>query len=674
MRADTLLSLVVPVYNDSKSLVKCLSSIYKSEYRSYQVIVVNDGSTDDSLQVARSFDCTVIDLPVNKGVANARNVGADEASGDILVFIDSDVVIDPDTLSKFAAAHKNTDVEICTSQVYPASLSKGFAPELIAASWHYIIRKALPSPSSVSTMAFSINKKVFNEVGQFNTSFGLAGGEEFEIGVPIKSHGYKIHLDTSILVHHHYQSFWPRFKTVLRRSYVYGNIAYHHKLGFDKDQGTKIEVINTMLSLAGFFSILLCLFGGHYLAFFLISLILHVLVDNAFYTYLKNTKGLFFALRAIPVNFAWYFAAGLGAIGSVWSVLATKTGQLFSIPRLFFAETPPYVIFFVTSSCNANCKHCFSKAYPQSDMSLDEIDKISKSFKNINYLTYSGGEPSLRPDIVEITRCFYVNNNLRHLNFITNGFEPDLLLQQIEQILRLCPNMSLMISFSLDGIGKLHDEIRNYPGGFDRLMASIKRSLNLQNYYKQLQVSTITTYSKYNESSIFEIIEYVTSEIKVPCYLNYVRGDGVTCSVDGPDLDIYIKATSLVKSCNAKRLKQSQLFQAIHDLTAKLVAETKLKRKRVIPCLAGLKMIEIKSDGTVFPCEMLSLDFGKICDYQYDIKQIMRSEAALKYYDFLNQKQCYCTWECAMANNIIYSWRTYPRLLMELLKNFWSKE
>lgn len=664
------LSVIVPVYNDAIALGKCLASIYHSNYQTYEVIVVDDASTDNSAAVAQSFGCKLIELDKNSGVAAARNVGAESAAGAILVFIDSDVVIEPETLAKFAATHEDGNVSICTSQVYPVSLSSGFAPELLAATWHYIINRASDNPFSVSTMAFSIRRKIFSQLGGFNTTYKSSGGEEFEIAVPIRSHGYTVHFDRTILVHHHYQSFWARFKTVLRRSHVYGLTAYQYRFGFDKDQGTVSEVLNSLLALIGFLSIPLMIVDLRYLMLFLLSLLAHLLIDGSFYRYLQSSKSSFFAVRAVPVHFAWYFAAGLGVAMTAVSIFKNWVGRLLVIPELFLAKTPPYLILFVTSACNANCRYCFSKAYPRKDMSRAEIERISKRFRGITYLTYSGGEPSLRPDIVEITRCFYVNNNVRFLNFITNGFETDDLIFSIEQILRLCPNMELMVSFSLDGIGRLHDEIRQYPGGFDRLISSVNSAKALQGYYRRLSICTITTYCKDNEASILDSIDFVRRKLGVPCYLNYVRGADFSTAVDGPDVGLYLQAEKKANENNFGVQHQSVLFRAMYDLTASLIVETKVKGRRVVRCHAGRKMIGIRSDGMVVPCEMLPFTFGNISRYDYDISQAMGSADAVNFFDFLKQNRCHCTWECAMTTNIVFSWRIYPRLIGRLIGHY----
>lgn len=91
---NPLISVVIPVYNVSKYLKQCLDSIVNQTYKDLQIILVNDGSTDDSLSVCEEYqelDPRVIVISqVNKGVASARNIGIENAKGDYITFVDSD--------------------------------------------------------------------------------------------------------------------------------------------------------------------------------------------------------------------------------------------------------------------------------------------------------------------------------------------------------------------------------------------------------------------------------------------------------------------------------------------------------------------------------------------------------------------------------------------------------
>jgi len=106
------LSVIVPVHNARYFLDRCLQSLAASEFRDYECIIVDDASTDDTPAVAAQYGARVVRLDRNDGPAKARNRGAEQARGEILVFLDSDVCVHPDTLGRIDAHfrdHPTTD-------------------------------------------------------------------------------------------------------------------------------------------------------------------------------------------------------------------------------------------------------------------------------------------------------------------------------------------------------------------------------------------------------------------------------------------------------------------------------------------------------------------------------------------------------------------------------------
>ncbi|MBI2179808.1 MAG: glycosyltransferase family 2 protein, partial [Deltaproteobacteria bacterium] len=87
------LSIIVPVYNNSRDLKECLSAIKAASPPNTEVIVVDDASTDDTFPTASRWGVRALQLAKNSGVAAARNYGARHARGEILFFVDADVVI-----------------------------------------------------------------------------------------------------------------------------------------------------------------------------------------------------------------------------------------------------------------------------------------------------------------------------------------------------------------------------------------------------------------------------------------------------------------------------------------------------------------------------------------------------------------------------------------------------
>jgi len=95
------LSIIVPTYNSEKTLKSCLTGIRNSHDKDYEVIVVDDGSVDEGTSlIAKEYADNVIEHRDNLGRSHARNTGVKHTQGDILLFIDSDVVIRPDTITK----------------------------------------------------------------------------------------------------------------------------------------------------------------------------------------------------------------------------------------------------------------------------------------------------------------------------------------------------------------------------------------------------------------------------------------------------------------------------------------------------------------------------------------------------------------------------------------------
>ena len=87
------ISVIVPMHNSSKYLTECIESILNQTYNNFEIIIVDDASTDNSVEIASEIKdnrIRIFKLEENLGVATARNKGIEEATGDYICFIDSD--------------------------------------------------------------------------------------------------------------------------------------------------------------------------------------------------------------------------------------------------------------------------------------------------------------------------------------------------------------------------------------------------------------------------------------------------------------------------------------------------------------------------------------------------------------------------------------------------------
>ena len=128
-----LISIIVPVYNSAKYLPKCLDSIISQTYQNLEIILVNDGSTDNSERIINTYakkDSRIKTITQkNQGLSGARNTGIKKATGKYLTFIDSDDYIKPKMLEHFVSAINKTSADIvCCSfqEIYPNAKTTNF--------------------------------------------------------------------------------------------------------------------------------------------------------------------------------------------------------------------------------------------------------------------------------------------------------------------------------------------------------------------------------------------------------------------------------------------------------------------------------------------------------------------------------------------------------------------
>lgn len=116
---ENLISVIIPVYNTAQYLSRCLDSVLNNTYRELEVICINDGSPDNSLEILNDYarkDCRmkVIDQK-NAGVSAARNRGMDAATGEYIAFVDSDDWVHPQyfELLQDLSRQENADIMMC---------------------------------------------------------------------------------------------------------------------------------------------------------------------------------------------------------------------------------------------------------------------------------------------------------------------------------------------------------------------------------------------------------------------------------------------------------------------------------------------------------------------------------------------------------------------------------
>ena len=355
------------------------------------------------------------------------------------------------------------------------------------------------------------------------------------------------------------------------------------------------------------------------------------------------------------------------------------------IPAVFGKGRPIQLTFFVTRKCNARCPYCFylrgdrdvaDEAETAADeLSLGEIQEIASSLDRLLWVAFSGGEPYLRKDLVEISKIFYDRNRPSFLLYPTNGSLPELIAANTERILQHCDKSVVVVKLSLDGLNGDHDALRGLPGGFDKVMATHRLLAGLAERFPNFELGINTVFCSENQDKMDEIIDFVGDLPDVTTHtISLVRGDLAEAHYKEVDLDKYSRAIDRLESglrngtSDIHRFRGAR-FKAGQDiLQRRLILRTLREGRRQIPCYAGGLSLVLTESGDVFPCEILAESFGNIRDHDHDMGKLLRSAKGRALLESLSDNACFCTHECNFITNILFNPRLYPALAKECLQ------
>ncbi|WP_372784722.1 glycosyltransferase family 2 protein [Phenylobacterium sp.] len=188
-------SVIMPVRNGAHFIVQAIEGLRRSTFSSYELIVVDDASSDGSGEVAAAMDAIVIRPEQWGGPVAARTAGIARARGSILAFVDADVVVHPDALARIV---ERLAAEPQTAAIFGAYDDAPSAPAVLSRFRNllhtYVHRRGSPDAQTFWTGLGAVRREAFDAIG------GFAGVllDDVEFGVRLSGAGYRIVLDTSI--------------------------------------------------------------------------------------------------------------------------------------------------------------------------------------------------------------------------------------------------------------------------------------------------------------------------------------------------------------------------------------------------------------------------------------------------------------------------------------------
>jgi len=224
-------SVVLPTHNSSSTLREVLEAIARTGCESLQVVVADDASTDGSAKIAGEYPVTVVRNETCRGAAPTRNLGASAAEGEIVVFIDSDVVIPPNTFDILGERFRHTEISAVIGLLRPVTRFPDLCSQYKNFYMHYTYMKLPEYVTVFYTSLAAIRRDVFNRVGGFDTAYRSATIEDMDFGVRVTKAGYRILIDPRLQVDHiRRYTFSTLLKTGFHRASGLAKIALRDRL------------------------------------------------------------------------------------------------------------------------------------------------------------------------------------------------------------------------------------------------------------------------------------------------------------------------------------------------------------------------------------------------------------------------------------------------------------
>jgi O-antigen/teichoic acid export membrane protein/glycosyltransferase involved in cell wall biosynthesis len=316
-------SVVVPAHNAARQIETCLAALNGERAGELEIIVVDDASTDDTAARARTLGAQVIELDRNAGPSVARNLGASRATGDVLLFVDADVVVAPGTLRRVRAwmrAHPHVAAVFGSYDAAP--VAEGTLSRYRNLLHHHLHQLGRAEASTFWAGCGAIRRDVFMAEGGFDEHRFPRCIEDIELGYRLRAAGHALRLDRELTCKHLKRWTLPNvvWTDVFCRAIPWSRLDLERAgssrdLNIGRDQ--RISVALTLLAVLG---LILAPWYHWLLPAAALTLLLVMLANARLYFLLLRRGGVGLAAAGVPLHLLYFLYSG-GSYLWVWLAL-----------------------------------------------------------------------------------------------------------------------------------------------------------------------------------------------------------------------------------------------------------------------------------------------------------------------------------------------------------------
>jgi len=321
-----MISVVIPVRNGGATLRACLEAVFSCESpdEEFEVVVIDDASTDDTGEIAGKFPVTLVHMDRRVGPAVARNKGAEQATGDVLLFIDADMILSPGALRGVKDAFIDPEMMACQGVTESVPFNDGFVPSYRALRNAFYTEQMAKHDYHINfgTRCAAIRRSVFEELGGFDQSYTDASNEDEEFGRRVNRR-YRVRVSRDIRGRHTEQGLFGCIHNYASRSYGAVQLAMKDDFTFDKSEVTPFHGIGAAAALAA--PVVLVTHSGRGALPFIV---VWGATRLGLWKYILRERGVIFLIGALPVDFILTASAGMGGmLGAVSSAPSMVLGK-----------------------------------------------------------------------------------------------------------------------------------------------------------------------------------------------------------------------------------------------------------------------------------------------------------------------------------------------------------
>jgi glycosyltransferase involved in cell wall biosynthesis len=319
VKSAPTISVIIPVYNGAAYLKSCLQALAASDYRSYECIVVDDGSTDEGRSIAAQFPLFVRVLHLAegpRGPAYARNRGAEAARGAILFFLDADIMLSSRALRRVANLfQERTDVAAVFGSYDSRPAAAGMVSRYRNLLHHFVHQNGNREASTFWAGCGAIRRSIFEKIGGFDERrFWRPSIEDIELGYRLRQSGYRILLEKKLQgTHLKGWSLYALIRTdITCRAIPWTRLILETKT-LPNDLNLKLgQRVSFALVTLACLLLTLAVAQPALLAGSVAALLGVVILNRKLYAFFFRQRGLAFSAACVLLHLLYYLYSGLG--------------------------------------------------------------------------------------------------------------------------------------------------------------------------------------------------------------------------------------------------------------------------------------------------------------------------------------------------------------------------